>query len=160
MFCVSYIIKIIKAVILKQDSGFSLPQKPTKKGGFYIQEEVENRTVMLSINSTELTTRVLKFKVEDVYANLIKIVLFTVSVESTLLLLPCKFVCLFGTMLLSKISFPIFTVALLTMLFFGETGEGFKMMFLAFMISPYGIPMVASWLIGVVDGIRERIRLI
>ena len=91
---------------------------------------------------------------------ILKIILFPVSLALTLLLLPCKFVCLFWTMLLSIISFVIFTVALLTMLFFGETGEGFKMMFLAFLISPYGIPMVASWLIGVVDGIRERIRLI
>ena len=78
---------------------------------------------------------------------LLKIVLFPVSVAS-LVLLPCKFMCLFGTMLLSVLSFIIFTVALLTM------------MFLAYLISPYGIPLAASWLIGVVDSISERMRMI
>lgn len=91
---------------------------------------------------------------------LLKIVLFPVSVALSLILLPCKFICLFGTMLLSILSFTIFTVALLTMLFFREMGEGFRMMFLAYLISPYGIPLAASWLIGLFDGISERMRMI
>lgn len=68
--------------------------------------------------------------------------------------------CLFGTTVLSLISYVIFIVATLTMLFFGEIGEGVRMMFLAFLISPYGIPMVASGMIGVIDGISKRMRLI
>lgn len=91
---------------------------------------------------------------------LLKIVLFPVSVVLYLVVLPCKFVCLFGTMLLSVCSFLIFTVALFTMIFFGEREEGFRMMFLAYLISPYGVPLAASWLVEVVDRLSERMRMI
>ena len=92
--------------------------------------------------------------------SLLRIILFPVHIALSLALLPCKFVCLFGTMILSIISFLIFIVALLTMLFFGETQEVIRMLILSFSISPFGIPMAAAWLIGVVDGVSERIRAI
>ena len=91
---------------------------------------------------------------------LLKLILFPVHIALSLVLLPCKFVCLFGTMILSILSFLIFTVALLTMVLLGETQEGIRMLILSFLISPYGIPLAVSWFIGLIDGISERIRAI
>ncbi|MHB8130809.1 MAG: CD1845 family protein [Mobilitalea sp.] len=91
---------------------------------------------------------------------LLKIILFPVHIALSLVLLPCKFVCLFGTMILSILSFLIFTVALLTIVLLGESQEGIRILILAFLISPFGLPMAATWLIGVVDGVSERIRTI
>lgn len=88
---------------------------------------------------------------------ILKILLFPVHVLLSLALLPCKFVCLFGTMMLSVISFFLFVIALVGMLLLGDIREGLNILFLAYLISPYGLPIIASGLIGLVDGINEKI---
>lgn len=63
-------------------------------------------------------------------------------------------------MLLSLLALILFALGFATMVFLGDMDEGLKAMFIAFLISPYGIPMLAAWLIGTMGGINERLKAI
>lgn len=89
---------------------------------------------------------------------LLKIVLFPITLVLTVVLLICKFFCLFASMLLSILSFLVFALALAMMIFLGEVQDGLKAMLLAYLISPYGIPMFAAWLIGTIEQLNERLK--
>ena len=91
---------------------------------------------------------------------LLKIVLFPITLMVSILLLVCQFICVFSSMLLSILAFFLFTLGLATMLLLGETEQGISALFIAFLISPYGIPMLAAWLIGTVGGLNERLKSI
>ena len=91
---------------------------------------------------------------------LLKILLFPVTLSLTIILLICEFICMFGTMLLSILSLLLFTLALATMILLGEKQDGLRAMVLAYLISPYGIPIFAGWIIGSVGRINERLKAI
>ena len=91
---------------------------------------------------------------------LLKILLFPVTLMISVVLLVCQFVCIFSSMLLSILAFFLFTLGLATMLLLGETKQGISALFIAFLISPYGIPMLAAWLLGTMGGINERLKSI
>ena len=63
-------------------------------------------------------------------------------------------------MLLSILAFILFALGLATMLLLGETKQGISALFIAFLISPKGIPMLAAWLLGTMGGINERLKSI
>ena len=90
----------------------------------------------------------------------LKILLFPITLILTVTLLICEFICMFGTMLLSILALLVFALALGTMIFLGELQDGLKIMVLAYLISPYGIPLLASWLIGKIGQMNERIKAI
>jgi hypothetical protein len=91
---------------------------------------------------------------------LLKILLFPITLILTVILLICEFICMFGTMLLSILALLVFALALGTMIFLGEVQDGFKIMVLAYLIGPYGIPLFTSWLIGEIGQINERLKAI
>ncbi|UYO61091.1 CD1845 family protein [Acetobacterium wieringae] len=91
---------------------------------------------------------------------LLKIFLFPITLILTVILLICEFICLFGTMLFSILALLLFTLALGIMIFLGETQEGLKAMLLAYLISPYGIPLLAGELIGKLQAVNERLKSI
>lgn len=89
-----------------------------------------------------------------------KIWLFPVVVVLAVFVAACRFLCALSTVLLSIVAFVIFAIALGTMILLGEFWEGVKIMVLAWLISPYGIPLFASFLIELVDGLNSRIKAI
>ena len=89
-----------------------------------------------------------------------KILLFPVVVALTVFVAVCRFHCTFSTVLLSKLAFVIFAIALGTMILLGDFWEGVKIAVLAWLISPYGIPLFASFLIELVDGLNSKIKAI
>lgn len=89
---------------------------------------------------------------------LFKILLFPVTLVLTILVLFCQFVCLIGTTLLSILAFLIAVVALGILLFSDQTAQGFKYLIIAFCISPYGIPMLAAWLISKAEAFNELLK--
>ena len=91
---------------------------------------------------------------------LLKIVLFPITLMVSILLLVCQFICVFSSMLLSILAFILFAIGLATMLLLGETNEGLKVLFITYLISPYGIPMLAAWFLGTIGGINERLKSI
>ncbi|NMA49184.1 MAG: hypothetical protein GX947_05365 [Tissierellia bacterium] len=46
------------------------------------------------------------------------------------------------------------------MILLGEVQDGIKAMILAYLVSPYGIPLLTSWLIGKIGQINERLKTI
>ena len=91
---------------------------------------------------------------------LLKILLFPITLVLSVIVLVCEFLCVFSTMLLSVLALLLFVLALAIMMLIGEVGEGLKALLAAYLISPYGIPMFAAWLIGAVGGINERLKAI
>jgi len=91
---------------------------------------------------------------------LLKIILFPITLAFSFILLISEFICLFGTMLLSILALLLFTLALGIIIFLGEAKDGLKVTVLAYLISPYGIPLLAGWLIGKLKAVNELIKSI
>lgn len=91
---------------------------------------------------------------------LLKILLFPITLTLSVIVLVCQFLCVFSTMLLSILAFLLFVLALAIMVLLGEVGEGLKALLTSYLISPYGVPMLAAWLIGTVGGLNERLKSI
>lgn len=91
---------------------------------------------------------------------LIKILLFPITLILTVLILFFDFVCLFSTAVLSILSFVVFMIALGTIFILRETSEGIRIIVLAYLISPYGIPMFAAWLIAKIEGLNNMLKSI
>ena len=91
---------------------------------------------------------------------LLKIFLFPVTLVLSVFVLVCQFLCVFSSILLSVMALILFVLALAIMVLLGEVVEGLKALLAAYLISPYGIPMFAAWLIGTVGGINERLKAI
>ena len=91
---------------------------------------------------------------------LLKIILFPITLILTVILLVCELIWLFGTMLLSILAFVVFVLALAIIIFLGKTQDGIMAPVLAYLISPYGVPMLASWLIGKIGQVNEWVKAI
>lgn len=84
----------------------------------------------------------------------LKILLFPVVLVLTIFVAICRFLCTFSTVLLSIIAFLIFALALATMIFLHDVSNGLKVLVLAWLLSPYGIPLFASWLVEKMDDLN------
>ena len=91
---------------------------------------------------------------------LLKLLLFPITLILTILILFFDFICLFSTAVLSILSFVVFMIALGTIFILRETSEGIKAIVLAYLISPYGIPLFAAWLIAKMDGLNDLLKSI
>lgn len=91
---------------------------------------------------------------------LLKALLFPFVVLLTVIVAVCRFVCTLSTALLSIFAFIVFVIAIGTMILLGELSEGLEIMFLAWLISPYGIPLLATFLVELVDCLNSSIKAI
>ena len=91
---------------------------------------------------------------------LLKILLFPITLILTVLILFFDFICLFSTAVLSILSFVVSMIALGTIFILKETSEGIRIIVLAYLISPYGIPLFAAWLIAKMDGLNDLLKSI
>lgn len=76
---------------------------------------------------------------------LLKILLFPVVLVLTVLVAFCRFFCLFSVLLLGILAGLLFLIGLLV-LFAGRVDGFIGFMVLAWLVSPYGLPLAASWL--------------
>jgi hypothetical protein len=63
-------------------------------------------------------------------------------------------------MLLSIAAMIFFVLGLGSIILLGETKDGIYAIVLAYLVSPYGIPMFAVWLIGTIQAANERLKSI
>ena len=91
---------------------------------------------------------------------ILKVLLFPVVMVLTIFVAICRFLCTFSAVLLSIIAFIIFALALATMLFLHDMSNGLKVLVLAWLISPFGIPLLASWLVEKVDDLNCMMKAI
>lgn len=89
---------------------------------------------------------------------LLKIFLFPVTLILTILLSICEFLTIFSSMLLSIIALIFFVLGLGSIILLRETKDGIYAIILAYLVSPYGIPMFAAWLIGKLQALNERLK--
>ena len=76
---------------------------------------------------------------------IIKILLFPIVLALTLLVAFCRFFCLFSGMVLGIVAFLLFLLGIVV-LFAGRVDGFLGFLVLAWLVSPYGLPLAASWL--------------
>lgn len=76
---------------------------------------------------------------------LIKILLFPIVLALTLQVAFCRFFCLFSGMVLGIVAFLLFLQGN-EVLFAGRVDGYIGFLVLAWLVSPYGLPLAASWL--------------
>ena len=76
---------------------------------------------------------------------IIKILLFPIVLALTLLVAFCRFFCLFSGMVLGIVAFLLFLLGIVV-LFAGRVDGFIGFLVLAWLVSPYGLPLAACWL--------------
>ena len=76
---------------------------------------------------------------------IIKILLVPIVLALTLLVAFCRFFCLFSGMVLGIVAFLLFLLGIVV-LFAGRVDGFIGFLVLAWLVSPYGLPLAASWL--------------
>ena len=76
---------------------------------------------------------------------IIKILLFPIVLALTLLVAFCRFFCLLSGLVLGIVAFLLFLLGIVV-LFAGRVDGFIGFLVLAWLVSPYGLPLAASWL--------------
>lgn len=87
----------------------------------------------------------------------LKLIALPFLLATGLLYLLCKFLVILSGTLLGIISGIVF-LASLVLFFTVGLWAGFSWLVIAFLISPYGLPMAAAWLTGKIGGVNYMLR--
>ena len=90
---------------------------------------------------------------------LLKILLLPLRLVLGIAIGVCRFFCICSTAVLSVMSSILFLLSLMAFLV-GHTQVGALGLLGAFLISPFGLPKVASWVIDRMDDLRTAITVI
>lgn len=90
---------------------------------------------------------------------IIKILLFPIVLALTLLVAFCRFFCLFSGMVLGIVAFLLFLLGIVV-LFAGRVDGFIGFLVLAWLVSPYGLSLAASWLTERVAGFNHMLKSI
>ncbi|MCD8277742.1 CD1845 family protein [Enterocloster citroniae] len=74
-----------------------------------------------------------------------------------ILYLVCKFMVIASGTVLGILSGIVF-LASLVLLFTSGLWAGLSWLIIAFLISPYGLPMAAAWLVGIIGGANSALK--
>ena len=91
---------------------------------------------------------------------LFKIILFPVTLSLTIVSFFFRFLTELSGALLSVVAVIVFAIALGTLVFLGDPKGALGVAVMAFVISPYGIPKLAEWLLDRLDDLNGAIRSI
>lgn len=89
---------------------------------------------------------------------LAKILLLPVAVALTILVAVCRFICTFSGAVLMIFAGILFLVGLGTLVLLRDPRGGVISFVLAFLISPYGIPLFINWLVDKLDDLNCAIK--
>lgn len=89
-----------------------------------------------------------------------KLLLFPITIIISLFVMACRFICQLSTIMLSIIAFLIFAIGLGTMVLLQDFSEGLKVMGLALLISPLGLPLIATFLVELLGAFNESLKTI
>ena len=90
---------------------------------------------------------------------LLRILLLPLGLALSIVIGTCRFFCICSAAVLSVLSSVLFLLSLIA-LFIGHTQAGALGMIGTFLISPFGLPKIASWLIDRLDDLRAAITAI
>jgi len=91
---------------------------------------------------------------------LFKIVLFPITLVLSIVVGVCRLVCGFSGAVLGVISTLLLTLALLTLVLLKEPGGALTTAIIAFVVSPYGIPKLAEWLVDRLEDLNDAVKSI
>lgn len=86
-----------------------------------------------------------------------KLLAFPFVLVTGLLYLVCKFLVIASGAVLGILSGIVF-LASLVLFFTAGVWTGLAWLVIAFLISPYGLPMAAAWLVGMIGGANRALR--
>ena len=86
-----------------------------------------------------------------------KLLAFPFVLVTGLLYLVCKFLVIASGAVLGILSGIVF-LASLVLFFTAGVWAGLAWLLIAFLISPYGLPMAAAWLVGMIGGANHALR--
>lgn len=86
-----------------------------------------------------------------------KLLAFPFVLVTGLLYLVCKFLVIASGAVLGILSGIVF-LASLVLFFTAGVWAGLAWLVIAFLISPYGLPMAAAWLIGMIGGANHALK--
>ena len=86
-----------------------------------------------------------------------KLLAFPFVLVTGLLYLVCKFLVIASGAVLGILSGIVF-LASLVLFFTAGVWAGLAWLVIAFLISPYGLPMAAAWLVGMIGGANHALR--
>ena len=86
-----------------------------------------------------------------------KLLAFPFVLVTGLLYLGCKFLVIASGAVLGILSGIVF-LASLVLFFTAGMWAGLAWLVIAFLISPYGLPMAAAWLVGMIGGANHALR--
>lgn len=89
---------------------------------------------------------------------LAKLILFPVVVALTILVAVCRFICSFSGIVLAVLAGLLFLVGLGTLTLLRDPRGSVVSFVLAFLISPYGIPLFLNWLVDKLDDLNFAIK--
>ena len=90
----------------------------------------------------------------------LKILLFPVMLALGLLVTVCRLACQVSGMLLGILALVIFVIGLGTMVLLGEFKDGMGIVGIAFLISPLGVPLIATFLVELLGVATDALRAI
>lgn len=90
---------------------------------------------------------------------ILKILLFPIVLVLTILVAFCRFFCLFSGVILGILATLLFLIGLLV-LFAGRVDGFIGFTLLAWLVSPYGLPLAASWLTERVADFNDMLKSI
>ena len=86
-----------------------------------------------------------------------KLLAFPFVLVTGLLYLVCKFLVIASGAVLGILSGIVF-LASLVLFFTAGVWAGLAWLVIAFLISPYGLPMAAAWLVGMIGGANHELK--
>ena len=86
-----------------------------------------------------------------------KLLAFPFVLVTGLLYLVCKFLVIASGAVLGILSSIVF-LASLVLFFTAGVWAGLAWLVIAFLISPYGLPMAAAWLVGIIGGANSALK--
>lgn len=91
---------------------------------------------------------------------LVKVLLFPLTLLLSLTVAVGRFLCMCSGALLSVVALLLFTLALLSLIVTQSLNSALLMGVAAFLVSPYGLPRLAEWLMDRLDDLNFTIKSI
>ena len=91
---------------------------------------------------------------------LIKILLFPLTLLLSISVAAFRFVCHFSGAVLGIVSSIVFIIALLALILLRDTTAALNAGIIAFVISPFGLPKLAEWLVDRLDDLNILVKSI
>lgn len=90
----------------------------------------------------------------------VKVVLFPLTLVLSLAIAVGRFLCMCSGAVLSVVALLLFTLALLSLVLMQNVSAALLSGVVAFLVSPYGLPRLAEWLMDKLDDLNFAIKSI